>query len=170
MILVEANAVGTQSNAEQYVRESWNIGQEDHLIPIPTCMLRGTPDLISTPSDLSSMLKVENPHGSTVELTSDNMPPHMHHSSITTGGQLPTIRGSKSTPPKSYSSRNGVSCDMFYNDSMCVGLEDNEMQGTVDRFSVEQTGEGAGETPSISHNIMPKYHEFYGFVVQKANA
>ena len=59
--------------------------------------------------------------------------------------------------------------DMFYNDSMDVGLNRNELDGTVDKFTVEALG--ANETidddnPQMSHDNMPKYHAFYGFVVQ----
>lgn len=52
---------------------------------------------------------------------------------------------------------------MFYNDSLDVGLNKNELDGTIDTFSVQNFG----RNDSLSHDNMPKYHAFYGFVVQK---
>lgn len=51
---------------------------------------------------------------------------------------------------------------MFYNDSMDVGLSKNELDGAIDKFSVDEYG-----TPDeVAHNNMPKYNAFYGFIVQ----
>lgn len=51
---------------------------------------------------------------------------------------------------------------MFYNDSMDVGLSKNELDGAIDKFSVDECG-----TPDeVAHDNMPYYHAFYGFIVQ----
>lgn len=52
---------------------------------------------------------------------------------------------------------------MFYNDSMDVGLNKNELEGTIDEFVVQSSG---GDSSGVIHDNMPKYHAFYGFVVQ----
>ena len=52
---------------------------------------------------------------------------------------------------------------MFYNDSMDIGLSKNELDGTIDKFTVDGFGR---QDASISHDNMPTYHAFYGFVVQ----
>ena len=59
---------------------------------------------------------------------------------------------------------------MFYNDSMDVGLSKNELDGTIDNFTVDEEGSnvsGDSDHPEMYHDNMPKYHAFYGFVVQK---
>lgn len=58
--------------------------------------------------------------------------------------------------------------DLFYNDSMDVGLSKNELDGTIDKFIVDDFGRNdssEGQNASISHDNMPKYHAFYGFIV-----
>ena len=58
---------------------------------------------------------------------------------------------------------------MFYNDSLDVGLNKNELDGAVDVFTVESCGANKttdDDNPQMSHDNMPKYHAFYGFVVQ----
>ena len=59
---------------------------------------------------------------------------------------------------------------MFYNDSLEVGLSKNELDGTIDKFTDDNFGRNdsvEGQPESMSHDKMPKYHAFYGFVVQK---
>jgi hypothetical protein len=68
-----------------------------------------------------------------------------------------------------YYTKGNTVYDMFYNDSLEVGLSKNELDGTIDKFTVDDFGrnDSTPQDPSMSHDNMPKYHAFYGFVVQK---
>ena len=90
----------------------------------------------------------------------------MHHSSVTTGSEFTTMEGDPDT--KEYFASGNTKYDMFYNDSMDVGLSKNELDGTIDDFSVDGQGRydnGDVDNPEMSHDNMPEYHSFYGFVV-----
>jgi hypothetical protein len=59
---------------------------------------------------------------------------------------------------------------MFYNDSLEIGLSKNELDGTIDKFTVDEFGQNDsndGRNPEMYHDNMPVYHAFYGFIVQK---
>ena len=66
------------------------------------------------------------------------------------------------TSKNTYSQPNSTTYDMFYDDSLDNGVRDNEMDGVVDQFTVEQTG-----TETLSHGNIPKCDGFYAFVVTK---
>jgi len=69
-----------------------------------------------------------------------------------------------------YYTKGNTVYDMFYNDSLEVGLSKNELDGTIDKFTVDNFGRNdseEGKPKSMSHDNMPQYHAFYGFVVQK---
>jgi hypothetical protein len=103
-----------------------------------------------------------------VTLRKENVPTHMHHSSVTTGSGFTTMEGDPNTTE--YFATGNTKCDMFYNDSMDVGLSKNELEGTIDGFSVDGQGRydnGDVNNPVMSHDNMPKYRAFYGFVVKK---
>ena len=106
-------------------------------------------------------LVVQNPENNKVELGKHNMPSHTHHSSAMSGVGFDTIKGDNSK--ENYFTYGNTSYDMFYNDSDDVGLSKNEMDGAVDKFSVEN----AGQDETMLHDNMPLYHSFYGFVVKK---
>lgn len=91
VILIEASSIPKGKSPEQHVRDNWNITSEYQLLPIPNCMLRGVLGAKDGDSDT-----VKKPSNQTVYLTKDNMPTHMHHSSVTTGAHFPTICGSSS--------------------------------------------------------------------------
>lgn len=82
-----------------------------------------------------SRLIPEKPDNEKARLNSENMPPHMHHSSVTTGGNFSTLYGKESS--SACFTPGNVVYDMFYNDSMDVGLSKNELDGTIDKFSVD---------------------------------
>ena len=81
-----------------------------------------------------------NPTNSLIGLTEENMPPHMHHSGITQGTFMETLRGPE-TESTLAASRQSIVYDMFYNDSFSTGLDKNELDGTVDQFEVKPVGE-----------------------------
>ena len=101
----------------------------------------------------------EKPDNEKVTLNGENIPPHMHHSSVTTGGDFKTVYGKSSS--RAFFTQGNTPYDIFYNDSMDVGLSKNELDGTIDKFGVEACG-----TSDVVHDNMPKYHAFYGFIVQ----
>lgn len=93
----------------------------------------------------------------------------MHHSSVTDGAYFTTMASDSSSQP-AYCTKGNTVYDMFYNDSMDVGLSKNELDGTIDNFTVDEEGSnvsGDSDHPEMYHDNMPKYHAFYGFVVQK---
>ena len=85
------------------------------------------------------------------------MPPHMHHSAVTIGWDFTTLE--KGTGD-SYAKKGNTTYDMFHSDSLDIGLDKNELDGTVDYFDVVSTGEYL-----VLHNNIPPYASFYGFVV-----
>lgn len=62
----------------------------------------------------------------------------MHHSSITGGANFTTITGNTKSP--SYFVKGSTTYDMFYNDSICAGLSKNELDGSVDTFTIDEFG------------------------------
>ena len=168
VILIEADHVPSRFTTPQdYVQSVWDITDDYQLLPIPNCMLRGMLDLKEGKFSEVNKLIPENQDNEKVRLKKENVPTHMHHSSVTTGANFPTTIG-KSTSGV-YCTNGGTVYDMFYNDSMDVGLSKNELDGTIDKFTVDGFGrnDSTSDDPSMSHDNMPKYHAFYGFVVQK---
>ena len=55
--------------------------------------------------------------------------------------------------------------DLFYNDSFSTGVNNNELEGVVDDFSVVQAG--TQEQNMLYHNNMPGYTRFYAFLVRR---
>lgn len=96
VILIEASSIPKGKSPEQHVRDNWNITSEYQLLPIPNCMLRGMLDVKYGDKDSVSDMILEKPNNEKVRLTNKNMPPHMHHSSVTTGGNFQTICGKPS--------------------------------------------------------------------------
>lgn len=97
VILVEVDALKSQSlSPEDYVRQKWNITSEYQLLPIPNCMLRGMLDAKDGDQGSVGDMVLEKPNNEKVRLKGENMPPHMHHSSVTTGGDFQTICGKPS--------------------------------------------------------------------------
>ena len=103
---------------------------------------------------------VQNSHGDKVELDDNTFPNHMHHSGITNGSNVRCLEGS-STNDSNYTP-DKIHYDMFHNDSNSSGLENNNMDGVVDKFSVNDCGE-----EKLYHNNMPPYQKFYAFEVRK---
>lgn len=168
VILVETGNLPNGYSPVQWIQENWEIPLGFQLRQIPNCMLRGVLDATEKNSN-STVLPVENTSNQEVMLKSVNVPPHMHHSSITKDANITTMWGDSSEQTK-YVQGNTI-LDMFYNDSMDNGLQDNELQGTSDQFHVNYAGKNDGtgtelEDIGLNHDNMPKYHAFYGYVVQ----
>lgn len=168
VILVEANKIPPGKSPEDYVQEQWDITSEYKLLPIPDCMLRGMLDTKDARIGSGNQLVAQKQGNLEVNLKNENMPPHMHHSSVTTGIGFTTM--TKDNNSSTYFVKGNTAYDMFYNDSMDVGLSKNELDGTIDTFKVVATGKDEGSESTgtmMSHDNMPKYQAFYGFVVQK---
>ena len=130
----------TNLSPEDYVRTKWDITSEYKLVAIPDCMLRGMLESYQKPDDESSNQFVpEKSTNREVWLENVNMPPHMHHSSVTMGANFTTMRGGVSSQ-STYCNKNNTTYDVFYNDSLNIGLNKNELDGTVDKFTVNNAG------------------------------
>ena len=105
-----------------------------------------------------------------VQLTERNIPSHEHYNSITSGSGMTCLTKGTSTGSKVPTSST-LAYDMFYDDGVDTGLSDNEMDGTVDEFSVESGGDKSGdneaEQPYLLHNNVPSCQDFYAFLVTK---
>ena len=84
------------------------------------------------------------PSNEKVALTGKNIPSHMHHSSITQSTTMETMWADKDTPNGSRLIKNALTYDMFYNDSCATGVDSNELDGVIDEFKVESTGDAFG--------------------------
>ena len=96
----------------------------------------------------------------TVRLSESNVPSHMHNSSITSGSGIQSSKGvvkSSENGNESY----GSQYDMFYDESMSAGLDQNELNGTIDQFKVQENGKDA-----VFHNNIPSCQLFYAFEVK----
>ena len=171
VILVEATRIPSDKSPREYVEEQWDITSDYQLLPIPNCMLRG---ILGTTSDprmgQGISLVADKPGNQEVNLKPENMPPHMHHSSVTTGAGFTTMTKDEADSTGSYFIKGNTVYDMFYNDSLDIGLSKNELDGTVDKFTVDMEGRNDGKEndPTLmAHDNMPKYQSFYGFVVHK---
>ena len=134
-----------------YIQQFWLIPSNCKLKQISGCMLRGTTHVESD--------QIQNSSLDRVALTEENFPPHRHQSSVTDGSGIVSMKGDDSVTS---SSGNGSTYDMFYNDSFSVGLDQNEVEGTVDQFKVQNAGKEV-----VTHNNLPLYQNYYAFVVTK---
>ena len=100
----------------------------------------------------------------TVELNSENIPPHEHHSSMLTDTGISTIATNAGTGNTSQTKpiSSQVRVDVFNHDSAVAGVSDNEMDGVWGTFSLSDS---YGET--TTHNNMPAYHRYLAFAVVK---
>lgn len=85
----------------------------------------------------------------------------MHHSCVVTETAIDTMHGNN-TDKKVGMVDGEVTNDMFYNDSISTGLDFNELQGTVDDFDTQQSGEDV-----VSHNNLPEYAKFFVFIMHR---
>ena len=88
VILLRASEVPEGVSPRDHVLSNWSIASEFQLLPIPNCMLRGV--TFKTVDDLV----VQRGENEQVKLVEDNMPPHMHHSAITTGADIQSATAS----------------------------------------------------------------------------
>ena len=113
----------------EYLKEHWDITSEFSVVPIYNCMLRGM-----TSKDTDDQSPVKKSGNTNVYLSKRNIPPHMHHSSVTVGGNMECMAVDGSSDDRL--SENGIRYDMFCNDSFSTGLRNNELDGTGDAFKV----------------------------------
>ena len=92
-------------------------------------MLRGMTNVDMTRQD-----EIKKSGNSNVSLNSNNLPPHMHHSGVTKGANIQCMYENQEVKTKFLNT--GTTYDMFYNDSFSTGMIKNELDGTVDGFSV----------------------------------
>lgn len=163
VILVEVANLPSGKSPIQWVQDNWEIPPGFQLHQIPNCMLRGMLESGNRDTSLRE-LPIEKPTNQQVTLKKENVPNHMHHSSITKDANITTMWGDDGE--HTYYVQGNTIFDMFYNDSMASGLQKNELDGTSDQFTVNPTGKGDEDNPEMMHDNMPKYHAFYGFVVQ----
>ena len=155
VILIKADKVPLGKSPSVYLREHWNITSEYTVTQLQDCMLRGVVNVQDGNIKFASNMNVG--------LTDDNMPPHMHHPGITKDADIETMQGSSNSENK-VRARNSddKSYDMFYNDSFSTGVTNNEMDGVVDTFTVNESGDD-----TVQHNNMPLYDRFYAFEVRR---
>lgn len=82
---------GRWTSPSSWVMENWDIGTDFHVQQIRDCMLRGVVEI-----DPYSPDTVKMPGNSVVMVSEDNLPPHRHHSGITSGSGIETIAASGS--------------------------------------------------------------------------
>lgn len=167
VILLKASEIPENMSPTEYVKLYWDINAQYKLSPIPDCMLRGILDTMSTQLGQSNRLVAEKVGNEKVDLKNENIPPHMHHSSVTQGQGFTTMTHNTDT---TYWTKGNLTYDMFYNDSMDIGLSKNELDGTIDGFEVVATGKNEGTQQTgvmMAHDNMPKFQSFYGFVVEE---
>ena len=103
-----------------------------------------------------------------VGLYEENMPPHMHNSGITKDAQISNMAMS-SDDEVDQPTTTDTAYAMFYNDSFSTGVDENEMNGVVDEFEVQQQGDAVyvSDGAAVFHDNMPEYHKFYAFLISK---
>lgn len=97
-----------------------------------------------------------------VRLTNANLPAHRHHDAVTTGSGMYTMAGDHEK--ETHALVSAYAHDVFYSDEL-VGLDKNEMDGTIDQFDVQDSFQA-----DVYHDNLPKCRSFYGFVVRKPTA
>ena len=150
-----------------YLKIHWDIPNDATIVQWKNCMMRGITH--KTPENDNNPIKRDS--NQTVNLKEINMPPHMHHSSITSGSTIQSLSNSGTGTTDSQKQSLSERYDMFYNDSLDTGLDRNELDGTGDAFSVEDTG--SNETIDgehvLPHNNMPAMHNCYVFEIRFNN-
>ena len=152
VILLDADNIPDGYTPLTWLRECWNVPMDFTLTQVGRCMLRGVT------SSIGGQLLVEKMNNREVGLSDSNMPPHMHHSAVTTGSSMKVMK-----PVEGGTSGSGDRYDVFNNDSFSTGLDKNELDGVVDDFRVEEVGDDVSY-----HNNMPVYRKFYVFVALKS--
>ena len=152
VILIKKSRVPDDIDLQEYIRRYWNIPSNYQLVRIQDCMLRGVTEIEDS--------SIKNHSMKTVGLSESNVPSHMHNSSITSGSGILSSKGvvkSSENGDESY----GSQYDMFYDESMSVGMDQNELNGTIDSFTVYENGKDA-----VFHNNIPSCQLFYAFEVK----
>ena len=160
VILIHKDSIPQNINVEDYIRTYWEIPTNYRLQRLDGCMLRG----VTYQSKIGKTLNTLNSGDYSASLENDNLPPHMHQSSITSGAKLESIKTGKN---KTELSTSNPQYDMFRNDSISTGLQRNEVDGVVDQFKGEEIGQIQGN--SATHNNLPNYSEFYAYAVLSNN-
>ena len=146
-----------------YLRAHWDIPLDATINQWKNCMFRGitykTPDIDNNP--------IKRDSNQIVKLKGVNIPPHMHHSGITSGSAIESL-SQVSSGTNSKRQNMSTRYDMFYNDSLDTGLDRNELDGSGDAFAVEETGsnETLDGNHALPHNNMPVMHNCYVFEIK----
>lgn len=159
VIVVKKSEVPLDTTPEQYIRENWDIPSNANLKRIGDCMLRGVCFINQEPTIA---------HGNqTVVLDETNMPPHMHHSAVTSGSIVRTLNVDDGGQMADVAS--ATRYDIFQGDSVGVGLTNNELDGVGTSYEVEETGsdetEASSNKPVLTHDNLPAYEVCYAFEV-----
>lgn len=161
IIVIYKDDVPTGMAPIDYLRAHWDIPLDATINQWKDCMIRGityTEDHDDNP--------IKRDSNQIVKLKEINVPPHMHHSEITSGSTIESMSRVKSGTD---SKRQELSerYDMFYNDSLDTGLDKNELDGSGDSFEVEYAGsnETLNGQPALPHNNMPVMHNCYVFEI-----
>ena len=142
----------------EYLKRHWDIPRGFAVEQIQDCMLRGVTEVGS-----ASVLR---PGNLNVRLSEGNMPPHAHHSGILSSGTSGGIQSAEGVQSAVVSfDPSGLVYDMFYNDSIAVGMDKNELDGAIDRFAIQEAG-----SDSVTHNNLPRFERFYAFAFKKSAA
>lgn len=151
IILIRKNEVDSTQDLYEYIREHWNIPSGYNIVRIQDCMLRGVTEIQNS--------GIVNGNCKEIQISESNVPPHMHNSSITSGSGLTSVKniGGNMDGESEYSTR----YDMFNNESMSAGMDQNELNGTIDQFEVQENGRDAA-----SHNNIPQCSLFYAFAIE----
>lgn len=164
---MESDPPKTAFTPMQYIRECWHITSEYSITQLKDCMLRGI-----TQVDSQTREQVIKTGNDKIGLKEVNIPPHMHHSSITTNANIRSMEGSEAETDKTRLVNEAFAYDLFYNDSFATGVDFNELNGEIDTFNVKNTGITSGgqdETPRLDHNNLPRYTKYYAFVIHKGS-
>lgn len=154
--------LGSKLTPLEYLQQNWNITSDFWVEQVKDCSFRGMTEVTSS--------TVERASNSSVTLTEENMPPHMHHSGITKNANVESMGESKLTSDRTGFMPKRTKYDVFYNDSFSTGVDKNEMDGVVDGFNVLGTGENIAENgapKAMAHDNLPANHKFYAFIIHK---
>jgi hypothetical protein len=168
IIVLYKNDIPSNMAPVDYLKAHWDIPLDATIIQWKNCMLRGI--TYTTPNDNNNPIKRDS--NQIVKLKEVNVPPHMHHSEVTSGSSVQSlcqVNSSTDSKAQDLSTR----YDMFYNDSLDTGLAEdkNELDGIGDSFDVEETGSNEvseNSKPVLSHNNMPVMHNCYVFEIRFA--
>ena len=121
-----ASGGSTKISPMEYFKMNWDITSEYSVEQIHDCMLRSVTERDKVNGD-----KTKKEGNLKVGLVEQNIPTHMHNSGITTGGNVDSMRSNNESAGYV---QGETAYDMFYNDSFSTGMDDNEIEGTVDEF------------------------------------